>query len=63
METVKQILEPIIVVGGFGAFIDFLIGKAGQERAKLFLTRITRWTSWATVDRASHAQHAGEPAS
>jgi len=29
----------------------------------LLWARITRWTSWATVDRASHAQHAGEPAS
>jgi hypothetical protein len=39
MEKLKDILWPIVLVGGLGAFIDFLIGKAGQERAKDFLLR------------------------
>src|SRR6516164_2839285 len=39
METVKNIASAIIAIGGVGAFIDFLIGKAGQERAKDFLLR------------------------
>jgi hypothetical protein len=38
METLKDILWPIVLVGGLGGFIDFLIGKAGQARAKDFLT-------------------------
>jgi hypothetical protein len=39
METLKGILWPIVLAGGLGVFIDFLIGKAGQERAKDFLLR------------------------
>jgi hypothetical protein len=39
METLKDFLWPIVLVGGLGAFIDFLIGKTGQERAKDFLLR------------------------
>ena len=39
MEKLKDVLWPIVLVGGLGAFIDFLIGKAGQERAKDFLLR------------------------
>jgi hypothetical protein len=39
METLKNFLWPIVAIGGFGAFIDFLIGKAGQEKAKDFLLR------------------------
>jgi hypothetical protein len=42
METLKDFLWPIAAVGGFsglGTFIDFLIGKTGQERAKDFLLR------------------------
>jgi hypothetical protein len=39
METLKDILWPIVLVGGLGALIDFLIGKTGQERAKDFLLR------------------------
>jgi hypothetical protein len=39
METLKDFLRPIVGIGGLGAFIDFLIGKAGQERAKDFLFR------------------------
>jgi hypothetical protein len=39
METLKDILLPIVLLGGLGALIDFLIGKAGQERAKDFLLR------------------------
>jgi hypothetical protein len=37
METLKDILWPVVVVGGLGAFIDVMIGKAGQAKAKDFL--------------------------
>jgi hypothetical protein len=39
MDKLKDILWPIVAIGGLGAFIDFLIGKAGQESAKDFLLR------------------------
>jgi hypothetical protein len=39
MEELKDILWPVMVLGGLGAFIDFLIGKAGQEKARDFLTK------------------------
>jgi hypothetical protein len=39
MEALKDFLWPIVLVGGLGALIDFLIGKAGQERAKDFLLK------------------------
>jgi hypothetical protein len=39
METLKNFLWPIIAIGALGAFIDFLIGKAGQEKAKDFLLK------------------------
>jgi hypothetical protein len=39
METLKDILWPIVMIGSVGAFIDFLIGKAGQARAKDFLLK------------------------
>jgi hypothetical protein len=39
METLKNFLWPIVAIGGIGAFIDFLIGRTGQERAKDFLLR------------------------
>jgi hypothetical protein len=39
METLKDILWPIIAIGGLGAFVDFLIGRTGQEIAKDFLLR------------------------
>jgi hypothetical protein len=39
METLKDILWPIVLVGGFGAFINFLIGTTGQEKAKNFLLK------------------------
>ena len=39
METLKDIILPVVVLGVLGRFIDFLIGKAGQERAKDFLLR------------------------
>jgi hypothetical protein len=39
METVKNIASAVIVIGGLGAFIDFLIGKTGQARAKDFMLR------------------------
>jgi len=39
METLKDILWPIALVGGVGGLIDFLIGRTGQERAKDFLLR------------------------
>jgi hypothetical protein len=39
METLKDILWPVVVVGGLGAFIDFLIGRTGQEKAKDWLLK------------------------
>jgi hypothetical protein len=45
METLKEFLWPVILIGGLGAFIDFLIGKAGQEKAKDF---VLRW--WVRFD-------------
>jgi hypothetical protein len=39
METLRDILWPVVLVGGFGAVIDFLIGKAGQERARDWLLK------------------------
>jgi hypothetical protein len=39
MDTLKDFLWPIVAIGGLGAFIDFLIGRTGQERAKDFLLR------------------------
>src|SRR5215469_2317542 len=39
METLKDFVWPIVAIGGLGAFIDFLIGKTGQARAKDFLLR------------------------
>jgi hypothetical protein len=43
MESLKDILwtvlSTVLVVGGLGAFIDFLIGKAGQAKAKDFLLK------------------------
>jgi hypothetical protein len=37
METLQNILWPTIAIGVLGVFIDFLSGKAGQEKAKNFL--------------------------
>src|ERR1700730_2401823 len=39
MESLKDILWPIVVVGGLGAFIDFLIGRTGQDKAKNFMLK------------------------
>jgi hypothetical protein len=39
METLKDILWPVVLVGGSGAFIDFLIGKTGQQKAKDWLLK------------------------
>jgi hypothetical protein len=43
METLKDILwtvlSTVLIVGGLGAFIDFLIGNAGQAKAKDFLLK------------------------
>jgi hypothetical protein len=39
METLKNFLWPIVAIGGLGAFLDFLIGKSGQEKAKDFLLK------------------------
>ena len=39
IETLKNFLWPIVLVGGLGGFIDFLIGKAGQVKAKDFLLK------------------------
>jgi hypothetical protein len=40
-------LWPIALFGGLGAFIDFLIGRAGQDRARLFLE--TWWIKFDDV--------------
>jgi hypothetical protein len=47
METLKDILWPVVIIGGLGAFIDFLIGKTGQAKAKDFL--ITWWVRFDDV--------------
>ena len=39
MDKLKDILWPIVLVGGLGGLIDFLIGKAGQAKAKDFLLK------------------------
>jgi hypothetical protein len=39
METLKNILGLVVVSGGLGGLIDFLIGKAGREKAKDFLLK------------------------
>src|ERR1700758_454649 len=39
METIKNIASAVLVVGGLGAFIDFLIGRTGQAKAKDFLLK------------------------
>jgi len=57
METLKDILWPIVLVGGVGAFIDFLIGKAGQERAKEFLFRW--WVRFNDVQWRSFGREEG----
>jgi hypothetical protein len=40
METLKDILWPIILVGGLGRLIDFLIGKTSQQKAKDLLLKM-----------------------
>jgi hypothetical protein len=49
METLKNILWPIVLVGGLGASIDFLIGKTGQAKAKDFLLKW--WVKFDDVHR------------
>jgi hypothetical protein len=39
METLRDILWPVVLVGGLGGLIDFLIGQAGQAKAKDFLLK------------------------
>jgi hypothetical protein len=39
METVKNIASAVITIGGLGAFIDFVIGSAGQAKAKDFMLK------------------------
>jgi hypothetical protein len=39
MNWLQHILWPIIIAGGLGKVIDFLIGKAGQEKASYFLLK------------------------
>jgi len=45
MEIFKDILWPIVAFGFVGAFIDFLLGKKGQERVK---NSFLRW--WVQFD-------------
>jgi hypothetical protein len=47
MDKLKDILWPIVAFGGMGAFIDFLIGKTGQEKAKNWL--LTWWVRFDDV--------------
>jgi hypothetical protein len=52
MITLKDILWPIVLIDGLGAFVDFLIGKTGQQKAKDFLLEWwvrfddVRWTNF-----------------
>jgi hypothetical protein len=52
MEWLRDTVWPIIVVGGLGAFIDFLIGKTGQQKSKDLLLKWwvrfddTRWNNF-----------------
>src|SRR5262245_37996158 len=39
MDKLKDFLWPVVLIGGFGALIDFLIGRAGQAKAKDFMLR------------------------
>src|SRR6516165_11226338 len=39
MDKLKDILWPIVLVGVLGGLIDFLIGNAGQAKAKDFLLK------------------------
>src|SRR5215467_8091084 len=39
METLKDILWPVVALGAFGALIDFLIGRTGQEKARDWLLK------------------------
>jgi hypothetical protein len=39
MEHMPGWLWPIVTLGAAGAFIDFLMGRAGQDRARDLLTR------------------------
>jgi hypothetical protein len=54
MDKLKDILWPIVLIGGLGALIDFLIGKAGQERAKDFL--INWWIRLSDIRRENFRQ-------
>src|SRR6516162_3115774 len=49
METLKDFLWPIVLIGGLGASIDFLIGKTGQAKAKDFLLKW--WVKFDDVHR------------
>jgi hypothetical protein len=39
MGTTFTFLWPIAAFGGVGAFLDFLLGRSGQERVRDFLLR------------------------
>src|SRR5215469_109012 len=39
MDRLKDILWPVVLIGGFGALIDFLIGRAGQAKTKDLLLK------------------------
>src|SRR4051812_23594489 len=39
MTTLKDIVWPVVALGGIGALIDFLIGRAGQDKARDLLLR------------------------
>src|SRR4051794_22840454 len=56
METLKDALWPIVLIGGGGGTIDFFIGKAGEQRAKDFLLKWwvrfedVQWDNFARYD-------------
>jgi hypothetical protein len=57
METLKDFLWPIVAIGALGALIDFLIGTAGQEKAKDFLLKW--WVRFDDVHWKNFGQQEG----
>ena len=56
IETLKDVLSAIVLIGRLEALIDFLIGKTGQTRARDFLLRWwvrfddVRWRNFGTEE-------------
>jgi hypothetical protein len=53
---VTNLMWPIVLLGGLGVFIDFVLGAAGQRRVKEWMTEWwvifedTDWKSFSTVE-------------